>query len=474
MNASQPVFITTAIDYVNGLPHVGHALEKIQADVLARWYREQGHSVFFLTGTDENSLSNVRAAEIAGQDVTEFVANQAAAFRHLGDLLNLSFDRFIRTTEAEHIEGAQKFWRAFRKDDLYQKSYQGLYCVGCEEYKLPKDLDQEGRCPDHLVNPEPIQETNYFFRLSGYQDQLLDLIESGTLAIEPDTRKNEVTSFIKSGLEDLSISRSVERAKGWGISVPDDPSQIMYVWVDALSNYLTGLGYASESEPYQRYWAGNGERIHVIGKGILRFHAVYWPAFLLSAGLPLPTKIFVHEYLTINHQKISKTLGNVIHPQELVDRYGADATRYLLLRSLPYDNDGDLTWEKLDELYASELANTLGNLVSRVVALRKKYQITEQDQETIAGNVNDRTVEYRFEETLLSLQAALREINQELEVAAPWTEPDPLRRAEAIRLATRALFQVVPMLRAYLPTTAELISEALRVNQSSPLFPRLD
>lgn len=473
MIEKHPIFISTAIDYVNGLPHVGHALEKIQADVLARWYRQQGHPVFFLTGTDEHSLSNVRAAEKAGQEVTQYIDAQAEAFRSLGKLLDLSFDRFIRTTEPDHVAGAQKFWQALDSQDVSQKAYHGLYCVGCEEFKLPKDLDETGRCPDHLTKPEPIEETNYFFKLSRYQDQLLELIDSGILAIEPAFRKNEVTSFIRSGLEDFSISRSVERAKDWGIPVPGDPTQIMYVWVDALSNYITGLGYAPEAQDYQRFWAGEGERMHVIGKGILRFHAIYWPALLLSAGLPLPTKILVHEYLTINHQKISKTIGNVIAPQALVDRYGTDAMRYLLLRSLPYERDGDVSLAKLDEIYMSELANTLGNLLSRVIALRTKFGITDEDERPSRDGLNDLTREFKLEETLIGMQRYLRDANLALETAAPWSETDLNRRDQAIRSATAALLVVAQMLTVYLPSTAESIVAALKKNQTQPLFPRL-
>lgn len=372
----KPFYITTAIDYVNARPHVGHALEKVLTDTVARFHRARGEDVYFLTGSDENSLKNVQAAEKAGMETKEFIDDIVPEWKNLRSTLNLSFDDFIRTTEKRHFDGAGKLWRAFKPEDVYIKKYSGLYCVGCEEYKLPKDL-VNGKCPDHQKEPERVEEENYFFRLSAYADILKQKTESGELRIVPEFRKNEVLSFILMGLEDFSISRSVARAKGWGVPVPDDPSQIMYVWVDALSNYITALDFASDDKLYEKFWASDGERVHVIGKGILRFHAVYWPAMLLSANLPLPTTIYAHEYLTVNGQKMSKSIGNIIDPVDLVKKYGVDGTRYLLLSALPFSNDGDVSWEKFTEKYNADLANGLGNLVSRILKLAEKITNNE-------------------------------------------------------------------------------------------------
>ena len=365
-------YITTAIPYVNSRPHIGFALEVVQTDVIARYQRQQGDDVRFLTGTDENALKNVQAAEEAGHPVKEFVAGNAELFQKLLTTLNISNDDFIRTSaEDRHIKGAQKFWAACKPEDIYKKKYRGLYCVGCEEFKLEKDL-VNGECPEHPGKKlEEVEEENYFFKLSNYQDKLLEIIKSGEIAIIPDGRRNETLAFIESGLEDFSISRSRERAKNWGVEVPGDLSQVMYVWFDALSNYITALGYADDSEMFEEYWQ-KGETLHVIGKGINRFHAIYWPAMLLSAGVALPKKIFIHGYVTANGQKMSKSIGNVIDPFEVVEKYGIDPVRYYLLREIPSTEDGDFSYEKFEERYNGELANGIGNLVARVATLGER------------------------------------------------------------------------------------------------------
>ncbi len=367
-------YITTAIPYVNAQPHIGHAFEMILTDAVARYLRADmsAENVFALTGSDENSLKNVRAAEDAGEEVSVFVERHAEAFKSLQDTLDLSFDDFIRTREDRHMSGAQKLWSACNPDDIYKKTYKGLYCVGCEAFYTEKEVP-DGVCPEHKKLLEQIEEENYFFKLSNYQKDLEELIASDTLRIVPESRKNEVLSFIRGGLEDFSISRSQERAKHWGVPVPGDESQVMYVWFDALSNYITALGYADDSDRYKEFWSENsGVRSHVIGKGILRFHAVYWPAMLLSAGVPLPNELFVHGYITVEGEKMSKSIGNTIHPQTLVDEYGTDAVRYFFLREIPSHGDGDYSQARMEERYA-ELANQLGNLVSRVAAMSNKY-----------------------------------------------------------------------------------------------------
>ena len=363
-DSNKKFYITTAIDYVNGLPHIGHALEKIQTDVVARYHRSLGENVLFLTGTDENSLKNVQAAEKEGITVQELVDRNSQVFYNLKDVLNLSFDDFIRTTEKRHIEGVEKLWKACQKD-IYKKTYEGLYCVGCEAFYKESEL-VNGLCPEHKKAPELVKEENYFFKLSKYQNQLKELIEKNEFKIIPETRKNEVLSFINSGLEDICISRSKERAHGWGIPVPKDPNQIVWVWFDALANYITAVGYDLDEKMFQDLWPAD---IHFVGKGILRFHAVYWPAMLLSAGLALPKSIFVHGYITVDGGKMSKSIGNVINPIELVKKYGTEPVRYFLLREMPPTQDGDFTYEKFEDRYTADLARGLGNLVARVIAL---------------------------------------------------------------------------------------------------------
>lgn len=473
-NMPKPFFITTAIDYVNAAPHVGHAVEKALTDCVARYHRLSGDETYFLTGSDENSLKNVQAAEKVGRPTEEFVAENAEAFKALAQSLDLSFDQFIRTTEKRHFEGAQKMWVAFKPEDLYKKAYKGLYCVGCEEFKLEKDL-VDGLCPDHQKAPEIVEEENWFFKLSNYQAALLELVESDKLKIYPDYRKNEVMSFIKMGLEDFSISRSVARARNWGVPVPGDESQIMYVWVDALSNYITALDYATDGELYQKLWASDSERVHVIGKGILRFHAIYWPAMLLSAGLPLPTTIYAHEYLTINGQKMSKSLGNVIYPSELVEKFGIDGTRYLLLTALPYSKDGDLSWEKMTEKYNADLANGLGNLVSRVMRLAQD-QISNFKYQTVDTKELEKFIgEYRIAEALEYIWTKVREANQYVDETKPWelAKTDEAKFKTVMDNLLGQVAAIAALLRPFLPTTSEKIEVALKTGKVEPLFQRI-
>ena len=477
--SNKPFFITTAIDYVNAAPHVGHAVEKVLTDVVARYHRELGEETYFLTGSDENSLKNVQAAEKAGRPTEEFVAENAEAFKNLADSLDLSFDQFIRTTEKRHFDGAQKMWRAFKPADLYKKAYKGLYCVGCEEFKLEKDL-VNGLCPDHQKAPEGVEEENWFFKLASYSARLLELIAKGTLKIYPDYRKNEVVSFINMGLEDFSISRSVARARNWGVPVPGDESQIMYVWVDALSNYITALDYAADGELYQKFWASDSERVHVIGKGILRFHAIYWPAMLLSADLPLPTTIYAHEYLTINGQKMSKSLGNVIYPNELVEKFGIDGTRYLLLTALPYSKDGDLSWEKMTEKYNADLANGLGNLVSRSLKLSEDMSV-ESRNEALAlpvsydGTTKLRISEFNLSATLENIWRGIRNANKFIDEQKPWELKKTDKKAfeEVMKKILWDLVSCAHVLRPFLPSTAEKIEAAFKTGKVEPLFQRI-
>jgi len=384
---AQRVYLSTTIPYVNSRAHVGHALELVQADVLARHHRRIGDEVRLQSGTDDNSLKNVLAAEAAGITTRDLVNRNASEFAGLREHLSLSFDDFIRTSsDPRHRPGVERLWRACAASgDLYRKTYEGLYCVGCEQFYAQAELDA-GNCPDHGTPPQLVAEENWFFRLSKYAGRLQEEISSGRLRIEPASRRNEVLAFIASGLEDFSASRSVARARGWGIEVPGDPSQVIYVWWDALGNYITSLNYLATGErsgDYQRWWVGADRRTHIVGKGVLRFHAIYWPAILLSAGEPLPTEIFAHDYLTVGGRKISKSAAEAAgdigaadanDPVALVATYGVDALRWWLIRDVPRVGDTDFTVDKLVARANEDLANGVGNLVNRVVSLVHSYR----------------------------------------------------------------------------------------------------
>lgn len=485
-------FITTAIPYVNAKPHIGHALEYVLTDSLARYHRQRGTDVRFLTGTDENSLKNVRAAEQEGISTQLLVDRNAAQFYELRDTLNLSFDDFIRTSsDVRHLEGVKKLWLACRKkEDIYKRTYRGLYCVGCEQFYTENELI-EGLCPEHRTRPELIEEENYFFRLSRYSKHLQELIETDQLRIFPETRKNEVLSFIRQGLLDFSISRSKTRAHGWGVPVPDDPDQVMYVWFDALGNYITALDYADEDQLYQHYWVQNPHRVHVIGKGITRFHAIYWPAMLLSAEAPLPTTIFIHGYITLGGEKVSKSLGNIVDPVELAEKYGIDALRYYLLREIKATEDGDFTLDRFINSYNTDLANQLGNLLSRWVGMVKRYyngvvpapgRLDEIDQGLIAvaeelrGRV-DRTIDlFAPHEALIAIWDLIAAANKYIVQVKPWRlakQRATDEQAEA-RLAT-TLYNLAEVLRLvaqycdpFLPATAQAITAQLGLSFNRP------
>lgn len=364
-------YLSTSIPYVNSSPHVGFALELVQADALARHQRLLGNEVWLQTGTDDNSLKNVRAAAAEGVSTGELVTRNASRFERLSAVLDVKPDTFVKTGfDPRHEPAVRTLWQAcFANGDLYRKSYSGLYCVGCEQFYGEEELT-DGCCPEHGTVPESVTEENWFFRLSRYEQPLIDLIEGGKLEIFPEHRRNEVLSLIRSGLHDISVSRSSARAGGWGIAVPGDPSEVVYVWFDALANYLSGVSYGTDLAIFDRYWTGATARCHLIGKGISKFHAIYWPAILLSAGVALPTRLLVHGYLTVDGRKIGKSFGNGIDPEPIIDEYGTpDALRYYLLRHIRPFDDGDFSEDRLRTAWNGELADQIGNLASRVLAL---------------------------------------------------------------------------------------------------------
>jgi methionyl-tRNA synthetase len=494
-------YITTAIPYVNGDPHLGHALELVQADVLARHRRLRGDDVRLLSGTDDNAFKNVDAARAAGLPVADFVAEKAQKFVDLAGPLQLSNDDFIRTsTDPRHRRGVEQLWTACAEaGDLYQRDYEGLYCAGCEAFVLPGDL-RDGLCPEHTEAPEPIVERNWFFRLSRYQDALADLLESGRLLIQPEHRRNEVLSFIRSGLNDFSVSRAQERAQGWGIPVPGDPTQVIYVWFDALANYVTALDFGQGGACYDSWWRESRERQHVIGKGIVRFHAIYWPAILLSAEQPLPTRISVHDYLTIEGKKLSKSLGTAIDPLEVIGRYGADALRWWFLRDVPRTGDADFRPE-LIAARANELADGLGNLINRTIALasRSRGEGTRTHEGTVAeaapllalraelpAVVDAALAVFDLRRAVSALWEVVSEANRFVSVTQPWRMAKAARNGDegaAARLDAvlgvllDACSGIAYELRPFLPLAAERISAALAdldLELGRALFPKAE
>jgi methionyl-tRNA synthetase len=361
-------YLTTAIDYVNSRPHLGTAYEKVAADVIARYKRLAGFDTHFVMGNDEHSQNVFRRARELGEDPLAYCDRMAQEFKDVWRRLDVSFDDFIRTTEARHKAGVQELVRRMTAaGDIYEGFYEGWYCVSCEAFKQEKDLE-DGLCPIHRTKPEWLREKNYFFRLAKYRDALLNHFQADPGFLVPDVRRNEILRLLESGLEDISVSRA---GQAWGISMPDDPSSVIYVWVDALINYVTAVGFGTDEAMFQRHWPAD---LHVIGKDITRFHAVIWPAMLMSAGVPLPKAIFGHGWLHLKGEKMSKSLGTAIEPLDAIERFGPDPLRLYLVKEISFGGDGDFTWDRFEERYNVDLANNLGNLVSRLAAMAHKYR----------------------------------------------------------------------------------------------------
>lgn len=469
-------YITTAIPYVNSSPHIGHALEFVQADAVARYHRLLCEEVCLLSGADENALKNVQAAEKEKTPIQEFIDKNAKKFQELAKKLSVKIDIFQRGSDKKnHFLSSQKLWRLCAdKGDIYQKKYKGLYCVGCETFYPSDELNEKGECFEHPGRKlEEVSEKNYFFKLSKYQKQLISVISKDELKIYPDFRKKEVLSFLKKPLLDISISRTNERAKNWGVPVPDDNTQRIYVWFDADNIYQSGVGFGWNEELYRKWWPAD---VHVIGKGIIRFHAIYWIAFLLSAGLSLPKSLFVHGYLTIEGQKMSKTIGNVIDPFVLVNKYGVDAIRYYLLREIPSYDDGDFSYRRLNEIYSSDLANELGNLVMRITTLAEKDGLSI-DNKTMK-QWNNETVKqfnnFEFNLILENIWKRIKVLNKQTDDFAPWKKNSE-ERSKFLTESLNKINQIAYELQPFLPETAEKILKATtgKISKILPLFPHL-
>ncbi|MET7473704.1 methionine--tRNA ligase [Streptomyces sp. NPDC005648] len=496
-------FVTTTIPYVNARPHLGFALELVQADTLARHRRRRGDQVRLLSGTDDHSLKNVLAAEAEGVDVRTLVDRNAEAFAALRDPLALSYDDFIRTSsDPRHRVGVERLWRrCAAAGDLYRKAYDGLYCVGCEQFYTEDEL-VGGRCAEHGTAPEPVREENWFFRLSRHAGRLQELIGDGTLRIEPAARRNEVLALIAGGLRDFSVSRSHTRARGWGIPVPDDPSQVVYVWWDALGNYVTSLGYGTDDPAYERWWVTGDRRVHLVGKGVVRFHAVYWPAILLSAGLPLPTDVLVHDYLTVDGRKISKSGATTVDPIALTEAYGTDAVRWWLLREVPRVGDTDFTADRLVDRADADFAGGLGNLVHRVVTMVHRYRggavpSPGTDRFAVAalldacerapGLIDTALAGYDFRRAADAVWAVVEEADRCVDATRPWElaraeRQGNARAAERLDAVLAALVTACRVLAEelwpFIPGAAARIAERVTpvagvLPPSQPLFPRL-
>lgn len=475
-------YITTSIAYTNARPHAGFAMELVQADCIARYHRLLGEEVYFLTGTDEHGMKMAQAAREAGKTPQELADENSGAFQKLTKFLNITNDQFIRTTDPKHERGAQKLWKKLKKaDSLYKKNYDGLYCVGCEAYITEKDLIG-GNCPIHKKPPIAFSEENYFFRYSKYLGEVKRLIEDGQLKILPSSRKSEILNMIEDGIKeerDASFSRP-SKALQWGVPVPDDPDQTMYVWCDALSNYMTALDFENDGELFKKFWPAD---VHLIGKDILRFHGGLWIAMLIAAKIPPPKSIYVHGYITSEGQKMSKSLGNVVDPFEIGEKYGIDPLRYYLLREIPTADDGDFSMSRFESLYDSELANNLGNLVSRVLTMILKYSDgkvpAQAKEELVVNEVLKTWKEYQAHFDNFNLKAAAENIfalltfaNQYIDDKKPWelAKKEPAEVLKTLYHLLELIRHASLMLMPFIPGTAAKIQDALRF-EGGKLYP---
>lgn len=477
-------YVTTSIPYVNGDPHIGFGMELVVADVLARYARQQGIATLFSTGTDEHGSKVAEKAAELKQDPKTYAAQMSRKFADLLPLLNISNDRFVRTTDPAHEKRAQMIWTAL-KDNIYKGTYTGWYCVGCEAFKTEQEVkDNQGLCPIHRRKYEKLEEQNYFFSLSKYASDIEEAIVSDAFRIIPQSRKNEALSVIKAGLEDISISRPRTKLQ-WGVPVPGDKDQVMYVWFEALMNYITVLGYP-EHKDFAAFWPAS---IQVIGKDILRFHAAIWPGLLMALKLPLPKTLYVHGFINVDGKKMSKSLGNVISPVEIIKKYNADVFRYFITRHVPSYEDGDFTWERIEAAYNNELADQLGNAVSRTAAMVTQYQQgligdipspahdTAQYHEALAACHFDRALDEVWEQ--------VKGLNQYIDETKPWElaknrkgDEDNEHLREVLAYMAGCLLEIAELLNPFMPETAGKIAAVFKDGYIRPLpgtlFPKTD
>jgi len=492
----EPFYITTAISYPNGAPHIGHAYEAVAADAMARFQRQQGRDVRFQTGTDEHGLKMAQAARGQGIEPRAFADKMSRLFQDMCDTLNISYDRFIRTSQPDHYRASQAIWKAMEeRGDLYLGRYEGWYSVRDEAYYEPEELvsaEDGTKLSPHGTPVEWTVEESWFFRLSKYQQPLLDLYETNTNFIRPESRRNEVVRFVEGGLKDLSISRT---SFDWGVPVPGSNHHVMYVWLDALTNYITGLGYPDETELWQRYWPAN---VHLIGKDVVRFHAVYWPAFLMSAGIALPKQVYGHGFLLSRGEKMSKSVGNVVDPMVLSERFGVDALRYFLLREVSFGQDGSYSAEAIVNRANAELANSFGNLAQRTLSMVVKnlggvlpapgQDQVDADLLELVNRAAQDELPLAFDRFAFSvgIEAWIRAVfacNAYIDAQAPWTlrKTDPARMAAvlgtlvvAVRELTRAIAPVIPDSADRLLSLIDAGAGGTPIPQPTPLFPRLE
>lgn len=471
-------YITTAIAYPNGVPHIGHAYEAIATDVLARFARLDGKDVFFLTGTDEHGLKMVQTAQNEGLTPSALAARNAARFKEMDERLNVSFDRFIRTTEEQHHRSSQEIWRRMEANgDIYADTYSGWYSVRDEAYYAEDEtrLNDDGvRLGPQGTPVEWVEEKSYFFRLSAYQDKLLKLYADHPDFIGPDSRKNEVVSFVKGGLRDLSISRTTF---DWGVKVPGDEEHVMYVWVDALTNYITGVGFPDESDKNWRYWPAD---VHIIGKDIIRFHAVYWPAFLMSAGIPVQKRVYAHGFLFNRGEKMSKSIGNVVDPFNLADQYGVDQMRYFFMREVPFGQDGNYNHEAIVARINADLANDLGNLAQRSLSMIAKQlggvlpepgEFSDNDKAILAmadGMIaasREAMATQQIHHWLNAVWAVVAEANRYFAGEAPWAlaKTDPVRQKTVLYVTAEVVRQIAILAQPAMPTASSLLLDSLGI-----------